>query len=806
MSIKQSMMIKEKRNRRMSNREENTSQGSNNKFMVALVILSTVFSQQIYSQSVSISGYVVDSLTGENLIGVNIYTDDFKNHSTTNNYGYFFITFPINSKLLISYVGFQKKHIDSVKNDSSLVIKMTPNNSIEEVRVYGQTAVRKYSGLHTISAQKIKSLPVIAGETDILKTIQLLPGIQGGIEGTSGFHVRGSSPDQNLILVDGVPVYNVNHLFGVFSVFNTDAINNVQIYKGIFPARYGGRIASVLDITMKEGNNQNFHGSASIGLISSKLLLEGPIKNNKSSYLFTARRTYFDLFSVPMLWLINDKEFTGGYYFYDINAKINHRFNERNRLYISLYTGKDKYYLRGNEEYNDEDGNQYHDKSKSNINWNNITALIRWNKTFNNKHFINYSVSYSKYLLENYEMWSSIKTEDTLKTKTEFEQNQLSTVTDYANTLDGNIFVSNWYNLKCGVKYTFHIFRPGNDLLFITDLDQSLSVDTSLFNDGYKTFEFNSYIENEVKLGIFEANIGLRQTNYVTSAKNYNVFEPRLLLNLNLFKNVTLKGGYSHNYQFIHLLSNSTIGFPTDQWLPVTSTILPVFAEQISAGIEFKRNEYKLSVDFFNKEMDHLLEFKEAAGIKDWEERVTQGKGNAKGIEFYLSKETGKTTGWLAYTYSVSNRQFQELNFGKTFPYKYDRKHDLKIVGIQKIGKKWELSGNWVFTTGYAYTLAMQKYQSAVWLYWDNMFNGYGLSTETEYIENRNNMRMPLYHRLDLSANYTWEKKNRRRHLSFGAYNIYSRLNPIYLEFFNGELYQKSLLPILPYIRYSIDF
>lgn len=800
------MIITKKINRKLSNRNEITSRRINNKFMIVIIILFATISQQNYSQTISISGYVVDSLTGESLIGANIYTDDFKSYTTTNNYGYFNVSASINSNIFISYVGYQKKHLHSINTRSVFYIKMTPTNTIEEVEIFGQATTNKYSGIHTISAQKIKSLPVIAGETDILKTVQLLPGIQGGVEGTSGFHVRGSSPDQNLILVDGVPVYNINHLFGVFSVFNSDAINNVQVYKGIFPARYGGRIASVLDITMKEGNNQNFHGNASIGLISSKLLLEGPIQNNKSSYLFTARRTYFDLFSVPILWLINDKEFTGGYYFYDINAKINHRINDGNRLYFSLYTGKDKYYLRGNEEYNDYDGNQYHDKSKSNINWNNLTVLVRWNKTFNNKHFFNYSVSYSKYLLKNNEMWSSIKTEDTLKTKTEFEQNQLSTVTDCANVLDGNIFVSNWYSLKCGVKYTLHNFRPGNDLLFITDIDQSLSVDTSFSSNDYRTFEFNSYIENEVKLGIFQANIGLRQTNYATSAKHYNVFEPRLLLNLNFFESVTLRSGYSQNYQFIHLLSNSTIGFPTDQWLPVTSAILPVFSEQISAGIEFRRNEYKLCVDIFNKEMDNLLEFKEAAGIAGWEERVTQGKGNAYGLEIYLSKETEKTTGWLAYTYSVSNRQFQELNFGKTFPYKYDRRHDLKIVGIQKIGKKWELSGNWVFTTGYAYTLALEKYQSAVWLYWDKMFNGYSLSTETEYIEKRNNMRMPLYHRLDINANYSWERKNRQRQLSFGAYNIYSRLNPIYLEFFNGELYQKSLLPILPYIRYSVDF
>lgn len=655
-----------------------------------LIIVFTFVLHKSFSQTVSVSGYVIDSITGESLIGANIYTDNFKNYTSTNNYGHFNIISSLNNCICISYVGYTKVRFCLTSIDTVLTIKLIPDNKIDEIKIIGKRDKNRYLGMHSLDSKSIKLLPVIAGETDVLKTIQLLPGIQGGIEGTSGFHVRGSSPDQNLILVDGVPVYNVNHLFGVFSVFNTDAINNVQVYKGIFPAQYGGRIASVVDITMKEGNNQKYHGNLSIGLISSKFLFEGPLKSEKTSFLFTARRTYFDLFMVPVLWLLNNREFTGGYYFYDINAKINHRLNSNNRLYFSMYTGKDKYYLRGNEKYYDNDGNVFFDKSRNNTNWNNLTTLLRLNKNFNIKHFVNIAVSYTKYALENYEMWESEKQKDTLQNKTEFEQKQISKIIDYSLAFDGNYSVTKWYSLKYGSKQTFHKFKPGNDLLFISDIDQMLLVDTSFNGTSYYTSELNNYIESEIKLGIFEANIGIRHTYYHTNEKNYNVFEPRLLVNLNISEHVTFRAGYANNYQFIHLLTKSTIGFPTDQWLPVTSSVLPVFAKQISAGVEFKLNDYKLSIDYFDKKMENLLEFKEAASIANWEELVTQGKGNAWGFEFFLSKETGKLNRWLSYTYSVSNRRFNELNFGKTFPYKYDRKHDLKIVGIKNLVK----SGN----------------------------------------------------------------------------------------------------------------
>jgi hypothetical protein len=776
------------------------------KHIFFVITLLMVAFNNIKSQQIIISGYVQDQNTGEKLIGANIFTSDMKHATVSNNYGYFSIKIPVQNELNFSYVGFKKYSLNNLINDTLIVIKLSPIIELEEVEIFGKKENIEFIGSNKLEIKQIKSLPVIAGETDILKTIQLLPGVQGGIEGTSGFHVRGSSPDQNLILVDGVPVYNVNHLFGVFSVFNTEAINNAELYKSIFPARYGGRIASVLDINMKEGSKEKFHGNASIGLISSKILLEGPLKSSRTSYLFTARRTYFDIFSVPILWFINDKEFTGGYYFYDLNAKINHTLNDKNRFYLSLYGGKDKYYMKGNEKYFDDDGYNYHDKTKNNINWGNITSQFRWNKLFGQKLFSNLSVIYSRYEFNNLNFWNSEKTTDTTRTVTEFSENQLSSVNDIGFAFDFDYYALNNYKLKYGIKYTNHIFRPGNEINFITDLDQSLNVDTSFSSKKYISDEINMYLENEVKFGIFKANIGLRYTYYSILEKKYNTFEPRVLVDINFLEGFSFQTGFSKNYQFLHLLTNSTVGFPTDQWVPVTENIKPVEAKQISSGLEYFNNNIKADIAIFYKEMKNLLEFKEGAGIADWEEKVTQGNGKAYGIEFYVGKEVGNTTGWIAYTLSYSNRTFYELNFGKEFPYKYDRRHDLKIVYLRKLGKKWDISANWVLTSGYAYTLALEKYQSATWVNWNFMFNGYIFPNEIDYIEYRNNMRMPVYHRLDIGANYSWIKKERKRQLSFGAYNVYNRLNPIYLEFFNGDIYQKSILPILPYISYSIDF
>jgi hypothetical protein len=770
-------------------------------FIFLLKVINNIISQQI-----SVSGYIHDYNTGENLIGAHVFTNNLKCLTFSNNYGHFNIKISKTDTINFSYVGYKNSVIYNLQKDTIIIIRLIPSIQIDKVDIVGNRNNLEYIGINKIDIKQIKTLPIIAGETDILKSLQLLPGIQGGIEGTSGFHVRGSSPDQNLFLVDGVPVYNVNHFFGVFSVFNTDAINNAELYKSIFPARYGGRIASVLDITMKEGNKEGFHGNTSIGLISSKILLEGPIKSSKTSYLLTARRTYFDLFMVPILWIINEKEYTGGYYFYDINAKINHTLNNKNRFFLSIYNGKDKYYIIGNDHYSDNSGYSYYNTTKNKLGWGNFTSLFRWNRIIGENSFMNVSLFYSQFNFGINNFWKSEKKADSIMYNSEFHENQSSVLNDAGISIDFDSYLINNYKLKYGVKFTHHLFNPGNDIYFITDIDQTLNVDTTFSPKKYLSNELNLYIENDIKFNILKANIGIRYSYYDVFKTSYNTIEPRILLNINLNKAICFQTSFSKNYQFIHLLTSSTIGFPTDQWVPVTEKVRPIEANQFSTGFQYLKNNFRFNIDAFYKNIYNLLEFKEGGSIASWEEKVTQGKGKAYGIEFYFGKEYGKTKGWIAYTLSYSKRFFNELNFGKEFPYKYDRRHDLKIVILYKINEKWEISANWILSSGYAYTLAIEKYRSGAEFDRYYMFGRYTFSDEIDYIENRNNMRMPLYHRLDIGASYNWFKKNTKRQLCFGLYNAYNKLNPIYLEFFDGEIYQTSVLPILPYINYNIDF
>jgi len=758
------------------------------------------------AQYITLSGYVKDNETGENLIGATIYAVNNSKGTVTNNYGFFSMRTQKESLVAFSYVGYSVYTLGPVTHDTMVTIRLQPNLVLGEVKVFGTRNSFAYIGSEKIFMKEVKSLPVIAGETDLLKSIQLLPGIQGGIEGTSGFHVRGSSPDQNLILIDGVPVYNVNHLFGVFSVFNTDAINNAEIYKSIFPARYGGRIASVLDISMKEGNSEKFHGNAGIGLISSKILLEGPIKRIKTTYLLTARRTYFDLFTVPLLWIINNKETTGGYYFHDLNAKINHTFNDRNRLFLSIYGGKDKFYLRENRQYTDLTGAEHSNNSRNNLGWGNLIAQLCWNHIISPKLFFNLSAVYSQYKFNTYKYYDYLVQTDSTSEKSAFEQELSSVVKDLSVSANFDYFIANSLKFRSGLNITQHNFSPGVDMELAADPEHGMSVDTSYHNPDYLAIEFNTYAEVEFSLGLLKSNIGTRYTNYRIEGKGFDVFEPRFLLDLKLIKQLSFKAGYSQNYQLAHLLSSPGLGFPTDQWVPVTRQIRPAFARQVSTGLEYRHRIFNVSAELFYKEMENLLEFKEGNSMQNWEEKVTQGTGKAYGAELYIGKETGKTTGWIAYTLSKSDRTFDEINFGRTFPYKYDRRHDLKIVLNQKLGNHLDIGAVWVYMTGYAYTLEMESYMTAKDCFRTPLFFTNRLPNYARYYEHRNNMRMPPYQRLDINLNYCWEKKKKTRQLSLGAYNVYNRKNPVSASYWGGQLHYTSILPILPYIHYSFDF
>ena len=667
-----------------------------------------------------------------------------------------------------------------------------------------------------ISMEKVKSLPVLLGEQDIMKTIQLLPGVQSGSEGSSGLYVRGGGPDQNLILLDGVPVYNASHLFGFFSVFNADAINSVQLIKGGFPARYGGRLSSVIDIRMKEGNNKEFHGEGSIGLISSKLSLEGPIIKDKTSFIVSARRTYIDLLARPLIKAAarsTGSEGTGGYYFYDVNAKVNHKINESNRIYLSGYFGDDRFYANTKETYLNNGVENIYD-SENSLNWGNVITALRWNSIINDKLFSNTTLRYSRY---RFNVGFSEKTTETSSSGTkenEFSFNYFSGIEDWSGNVDFDFVPNPNHYIKFGIGNTYHTFRPGVNQF--KSNEGTSAIDTTFGSSNLFAHEANVYIEDDLKVGeLLKFNIGLHASAFLMNKKTYYSLQPRFSGRYLLDETMSLKASYARMTQFLHLLTNTSIGLPTDLWVPATDKIAPQTSDQIAIGVaKTVKKQYEVSLEGYYKWMNNLIEYKDGASFfgseTDWQDKVESGKGWSYGGELLIEKKQGKTTGWIGYTLSWTNRQFEEINFGEVFPYKYDRRHDIGIAVTHKFDKykdrkgrdKWiDVGMVFVYGTGNATTLGLERYRSN-----DNGFFG----SEVVHIDGRNNYRMPNYHRLDLGVNIHTKKKRGERTWSFGVYNAYSRQNPFFL-FFGYEnnqrvLKQISLFPVLPSFSYNFKF
>ncbi len=659
-----------------------------------------------------------------------------------------------------------------------------------------------------IPVNTIKKLPVLLGEIDVLKTVQLLPGVQSGNEGTSGLYVRGGGPDQNLILLDGVPVYNANHLFGFFSVFNADAINTVTLIKGGFPARYGGRLSSVLDIRMKEGNMKKIKGAASIGIIASRLTVEGPIIKDKTSFIISGRRTYIDFLSQPIIRSVARMEgvenLSLGYYFYDLNGKINHKFSDKSRLYLSAYMGNDKAYMKMKEE---DSGYEYLVNAK--LRWGNITTALRWNYILSNKLFSNTTLTFSRY---NFLVGMGMEENDTYyDTYYNYNYEYLSGIDDLGGKIDFDYLPSPNHYVRFGVGEIYHTFKPGvNTFSASSGGDQNF--EASFGNRNIYASELSAYAEDDIRIGaLIKTNIGLHGSAFILKNKTYKSLQPRASLRFLITEDWSIKAAYSQMTQYVHLLSNSNIGLPTDLWLPVTDTVRPLKSTQYAAGIFHQLNDdISISLEGFYKTMDNLIEYKEGASFfmleGSWEDKIEIGKGWSYGIELLLEKKLGKLTGWLGYTLSWSERQFDNISFGEPYPYKYDRRHDIGIALTYKYNEKIDAGLVWVYGTGNAVTLAHEKYASA---FSTNMDYWYG-DNMIEYYDKRNNYRMPSYHRLDLSINFNKKLKWGERTLSVGVYNAYNRKNPFFIMFEErrgGEqLVQYSLFPIIPSISYNVTF
>jgi TonB-dependent Receptor Plug Domain/CarboxypepD_reg-like domain len=765
----------------------------------------------VQAQKFTINGTIKDQSSGESLIGASAYNLSSKQGTAANKYGFYSLTLAKDSvRLNFSYIGYETKQIKFLLlKDTVINIGLVNGTQLQEVVVTGKAEdrIQESSRMGTIDVpiEQIKALPAFLGEVDVMKVLQLLPGVQSGQEGSSGLYVRGGGPDQNLILLDGVPVYNASHLFGFFSVFNADAINRVELVKGGFPARYGGRLSSVIDISMKEGNSQKLKGEGSIGLVASRFTIEAPIKKDKTSFIISGRRTYIDLLARPLIKKATKGDEIAGYFFYDLNAKVNHRINEKNRIYLSTYAGDDKAYLRskyggGGSTYQDEFG----------LRWGNITTALRWNSIINSKLFSNVTATYSRYRFSVFANSEETRTAtDGSGTERTFDHIEyVSGIRDYAIKADLDYIPTPNHYIKFGALATSHLFTPGV-LNYRSDQEQ----DTTLGAQRTRAQEFSAYMEDDFLLTEkLKINAGLHASGFLVENKFYASLQPRLAARYLITPQFSGKASYAEMTQFIHLLTNAGIGLPTDLWVPATARVGPERSSIASLGGAYNLdNTYEFSIEGYYKKMKGLIEYKDGASYlnidSDWQTKVETGEGESYGAEFFAQKKTGKLSGWVGYTLSWTNRKFPNLNEGRTFPYKYDRRHDIEIATTYQLKKNKELSLTWVYGTGTAVTLPQSTYMSD-----DNPNSPIRYSNgPIQYHGERNSFRMRDYHRLDLSYTTTKKTKWGERSWSFGVYNAYSQRNPFFMDIIrdddgNKKFVQYSLFPIIPSFSYHFKF
>ena len=804
------------------------------KTTLPLWLLLIICSHQLTAQDAqtfTISGYIQDVDSGEKLITANVYDYVSGKGAVSNTYGFYSLTLPKDSVLLtVSYIGYKDQNLSLyLDKNITLNIDLAAELSFEEVEVVAKKTdrIEERTRMSTVEVPvaQIKQIPALFGEVDVLKALQLLPGIQSGGEGQNGLYVRGGSPDQNLILLDGVPVYNASHLFGFFSVFNADAIKDVTLTKGGFPARYGGRLSSVIEINMKEGDMNDWHGTGTIGLIASKLTLEGPIKKDKTSLIISGRRTYIDLLTRPLIK--NEFESDGGsgglgYFFHDINAKINHKISEKDRLYFSVYAGKDKFFFREKDRDNF-GGTQSEYTTAAGLDWGNLTSALRWNHLWNNKLFSNASLTYSQYNFDTTAEEEDIFISNGRRELSSFSLNYNSGINDIAGKIDFDFIPNPEHYFRFGASTIRHTFKPGAFNLNIRseDDDDIFTLDTLLGQPNVTAYEYATYIEDDLKIGDnFKVNVGVHFSGFTLPEKTYISLQPRLGMRYLLPDGTAIKASYAQMRQYVQLLTNDGIGLPTDLWLPTTARVKPQDSWQIAIGAAKTFNKkYEISIEGYYKDMSNLVSYKEGASLfqlNDWEDRVTQGDGRSLGAEFFIQKKTGQLTGWVGYTWSKTNRTFSEINFGKTFDFRYDRRHDISVVASYRLAPRVQLSGTWVFGTGNAVTLANSNFrvQNPNVAFPANIESFFGSSRNLEFYEDRNNFRMKPYHRMDIGIEISKQKKRYKRTWSLGAYNVYNNQNPFFIfvdsENVNGQsenvLKQASLFPVLPYFAWRFEF
>ncbi len=763
-------------------------------------------------QKYSISGYVEDLENGEKLIGANIYIEQLGTGVSTNVHGYYSLTLPKGQyNLNFSYIGLQenRESIDLNQN-ISLSVKLLAITEMETVEIIASKEVYKPSEKTQMSTTRLKMedvkvMPAIGGEIDVMKIAQLKPGVSSGTEGSSGIYVRGGNIDQNLILMDGVPVYNPAHLFGFVSVFNEDAINSMEILKGAFPARFNGRLSSVIDVRMKDGNRNKTEFGGTLSPIASKIYLQGPL-NEKTSYMITGRRTFLDLIMKPIIRKQRKNEGvdgTAGYYFYDLNAKINHRFSENDQLFLSFFGA--------NDDFNDsstEKTTSGTSKEDFGLKWSNILGSFRWNHRFANKAFGNFILSNTRYRfnLLNNSIDEIIEGEKTEKKESNFDYG--SKINDYSIRYNLDYIPNQNHYIRTGMYATYHKFKPG--VTAYNTNEDGAEIDTIYNNNFINSSEIGLFLEDEITLSSkLNVNLGLATNAYFVENETYTSLEPRISLAYKVTNNTALKASYSEMNQYLHLLANSGIGLPTDLWVSTSKKIKPQRSKQFALGAAHDiDNRYSITLETYYKTMNNLIDYKQGASFlvasDRLEDKISLGKGRSYGAELEVSKNVGNTTGWLSYTWSNTNRTFDDLNNGKEFPFAYDKRHDLSLVANHKLNKKWRISGTWSFATGRGITLPISHYAANQAIFGEVNYSQ--LNPNVEEYGQKNGYRLKSYHRLDLSVSYTKGENT----LSLSLYNAYSRHNTFYIKRENdldGPRYKDvSLFPIIPGISYSFKF
>ncbi len=781
-----------------------------NLILIFSLILASI---QLEAQSRIVSGYVKDSISGEFLIGATVYCPETKAGCVTNNYGFYSLKLSEgdSTSIVASYIGFAKQFVslDSFGNNFDFLLQR--DNNIDEVTIeYKNHQEFAGTSVAELTVEQIKSIPALFGEPDVLRALQLLPGISSGKEGTSGLFVRGGTPDQNLFLLDDVPLYYVNHIGGFVSTFDPDAIKSVKVYKGGFPARYEGRLSSIVDLRLKDGNMFETRQAFSLGLISAKYFIEAPLKQDTSSIMFSARRCNIDLLTRAISLIDNNFDGMSGYTFYDLNFKYNRILNNKSRVFFSFYAGRDKLFINMWDSGSDDfDSYKYSFNQKER--WGNIMGSLRLNHVYRSDLFSNTTLSYSQFIYQNsgnmkyhdYSEGNDALTND----KYLFLQ---SGAADIILKKELTYFINDKHEADMGVAATLHVYNPGE-----SKYSESFLISNN-FNSNLIVPKFTLYASDTYRLTRrFIVNYGLVGVLFYTEDTHYEYLEPRISSTFLLNDLNSIMVSYSKMHQIVHLLSNSGTGLPTDIWIPSTNSIEPEESDQVAIGFESKfgaRKNWRYTIEGFYKKLGGLIELKEGVSLFStagtWQEKVEiSGVGTIQGLEVFLEKETGITTGSVSYTLTRNERQFKNINNGNPYPYHYNKLHDISVFVNHKLSEKVNISASWFYNSGFPITLAQAKYNIEF-----NLVDGSSFAEEVHSYYGRNSSKMPNYHRLDLGIHFVKKVKKGIRTWSFSIYNVYNRQNAYYLFYDQKEgsneigLYQISLFPIIPSFSYSLSF